>query len=228
LVTGQKKGFDKEAAPYLQRLRKPNDVVGLSMGTTLSEIPQYVNGRKDSKVTFVPLLGGVGQANIEIHPNQIVMEIANAFGGEYMLLHAPAVVSVPGIIKTFSEELGIKSVMELMGKVNVAVVGLGTTFDQNSTMMAKGYYDHKDVELMKKKKAVGDICMQSYNEDGETKEFDSNKKVFGFPLENLRNIETVVAVAGGLSKLEAIRGAIRGGYISVLITNYSNGMELDR
>jgi len=224
----QKKELAKEAALYLQRILKPKDVVGLSMGTTLREIPQYVTGRKDSKITFVPLLGGVGQANIEIHPNQIVMEIANAFGGQYMLLHAPAVVSDPNIIKTFSQELGIKRVMEMMEKVNVAVVGLGTPFDENSTMMATGYYDHEDIELMKQKKAVGDICMQSYNAEGESKEFDSNKKVFGFPIEKLRNIETVVAVAGGLSKLEAIKGAIRGGYINVLITNYSNALELDR
>lgn len=224
----QKKELAMEAALYLQRLLKPKDIVGLTMGTTLREIPQFLNSRKESKITFVPLLGGVGQANIDIHPNQIVMEIANAFGGKYMLLHAPAVVSDPGIIKTFSEELGIKSVLELMGKVNVAVVGLGTPFDQNSTLMATGYYDNKDVELMKKKKAVGDICMQSYNADGESKDFDSNKKVFGFPLENLKSIETVIAVAGGRSKLEAIRGAIRGGYINVLITNHSNGLELDK
>jgi len=224
----QKKELAKEAALYLQRILKPKDVVGLSMGTTLREIPQYVTGRKDSKITFVPLLGGVGQANIEIHPNQIVMEIANAFGGQYMLLHAPAVVSDPNIIKTFSQELGIKRVMEMMEKVNVAVVGLGTPFDENSTMMATGYYDHEDIELMKQKKAVGDICMQSYNAEGESKEFYSNKKVFGFPIEKLRNIETVVAVAGGLSKLEAIKGAIRGGHINVLITHYSNALELDR
>jgi len=224
----QKKELAKEAALYLQRILKPKDVVGLSMGTTLREIPQYVTGRKDSKITFVPLLGGVGQANIEIHPNQIVMEIANAFGGQYMLLHAPAVVSDPNIIKTFSQELGIKRVMEMMEKVNVAVVGLGTPFDENSTMMATGYYDHEDIELMKQKKAVGDICMQSYNAEGESKEFDSNKKVFGFPIEKLRNIETVVAVAGGLSEREASKGAIMGGYINVLITNYSNALELDR
>ena len=224
----QKKELAMEAALYLQRLLKPRDIVGLSMGTTLREIPQFVSGRKEAKITFVPLLGGVGQANMDIHPNQIVIDLAKAFGGQYMLLHAPAVVSDPGIIKTFSEELGIKSVLELMRKANVAVVGLGTPFDPNSTLMATGYYDSKDVELMKKKAAAGDICMQSYNADGESKDFDSNKKVFGFPLENLRNIETVVAVAGGHSKLEAIRGAIKGGYINVLITNHSNGLELNQ
>ncbi|MBR0600602.1 sugar-binding transcriptional regulator [Sinanaerobacter chloroacetimidivorans] len=224
----QKQELAQEAASYLERILKPKDIVGLSMGTTLREIPQFVSSRKDSKITFVPLLGGVGQANIEIHPNQIVMEVANAFGGNYMLLHAPAVVSDPSLIKTFKEELGIKHVMEMMKKVNVAVVGLGALLDQNSTMMATGYYDKKDIELMKKKKAVGDICMQSYNADGEAKDFDSNQKVIGYPLENLKKIETVVAVAGGTSKLEAIKGAIKGGYINVLITNYSNGVELEK
>jgi len=155
------------------------------------------------------------------------MEIANAFGGKYMLLHAPAVVSDPSIIKTFQEELGIKSVMELMKKVNVAVVGLGTPFDTNSTMMATGYYNKNDVELMRKLEAAGDICMQTFNKDGETKGFASNQKVFGYHLENLRKIETVIGVVGGTSKLEAIKGAIKGEYINVLITNYSNGLALD-
>ncbi len=225
---GQKLELAKEAAFFLERTLKPRDVVGLSMGTTLKGIPTFVSARKESKVTFVPLLGGVGQANIEIHPNQIVMEIANAFGGKYMLLHAPAVVSDPNLIKTFSEELGIKSVMEMMKKVNVAVVGLGTPFDSNSTMIATGYYDKKDVELMRTKEAVGDICMQSYNAQGDSSEFDSNRKVIGYQIENLKKIETVIAVAGGSSKLDAIRGAIRGGYINVLITNYSNGLELEK
>lgn len=225
----QKKELAQEAALYLERTLKPKDIVGLSMGTTLREIPQFVTNRKESKITFVPLLGGVGQANIEIHPNQIVMETANAFGGSYMMLHAPAVVSNPEIINTFKEELGIKSVMEMMKKVNVAVVGLGTPLDQNSTALATGYYDKKDIGLMIKRKAVGDICMQAYNADGESKEFDdSNKKVFGYPLENLKKIETVIALAGGSSKLEAIKGAIKGGYINVLITNYSNALELDK
>lgn len=223
----QKRELGREAAYYLERILKPKDIVGLSMGTTLKEIPQFVSSRKDSKITFVPILGGVGQANMEIHPNQIVMEIANAFGGKYMLLHAPAVVSDPSIIKTFQEELGIKSVMELMKKVNVAVVGLGTPFDTNSTMMATGYYNKNDVELMRKLEAAGDICMQTFNKDGETKGFESNQKVFGYPLENLRKIETVIGVVGGTSKLEAIKGAIKGEYINVLITNYSNGLALD-
>lgn len=226
--TSQKQELAQETALYLERILKPKDVVGLSMGTTLREIPQFVTSRKESKITFVPLLGGVGQANIEIHPNQIVMDIANAFGGNYMLLHAPAVVSDPNLIKAFKEELGIKSVMEMMRKVNVAVVGLGTPFDQNSTMIATGYYEKKDIDLMKKRKAVGDICMQSYNANGDAKEFDSNQKVIGYPLENLKKIETVVGVAGDNSKLEAIKGAIKGKYINVLITNYSNGLELDK
>ncbi len=223
----QKRELGRETAVYLERILKPKDVVGLSMGTTLKEIPKHVSSRKEN-ITFVPLLGGVGQANMEIHPNQIVMETARAFGGNYMLLHAPAVVSDPSMIKTFQEELGIKSVMELIKKVNVAVVGLGTPVDTNSTMMATGYYNSKDVELMHKLNAVGDVCMQSYNEDGDTTGFESNRKVLGYPLEKLKTIDTVIAVVGGISKLAAIKGAIKGGYINVLITNYTNGLELDK
>ena len=41
----------------------------------------------------------------------------------------------------------------------------------------------------------------------------------GIELSDLKQIPKVVGVAGGMHKAEAILGALRGGYLDVLVTN---------
>lgn len=224
----QKKELGFAAAVYLERALKDSDIIGISMGTTIKEIAQYVKTPKATNMTFVPLIGGVGQLGIEIHPNQIIIELAKAFGGEYRLLHAPAVVSDCRIIKNLKQEKSIKGVLEYIEKVNVAVIGIGVPIHKSSTMMATGYYNEKDIEVLKKKKAVGDICLQSFDIEGNTAQFEANKNVFGIEISQLKEIDEVIGIGGGMSKVEAIKGAINGKYINVLITNYSCGLELEK
>jgi DNA-binding transcriptional regulator LsrR (DeoR family) len=55
-------------------------------------------------------------------------------------------------------------------------------------------------------------------------EFDS--RVVGLELADLRAIDTTVLVAGGLAKVPAILGALRGGYINTLITDEVTASKL--
>lgn len=223
----QKMELGRAAAKYLERVIKDSDIVGVSMGTTVKEIANYVDTSKPVKATFVPLIGGVGQLGIEIHPNQIVIELAKAFGGDFRLLHAPALISGDSIKENLKEEKGIKQVMDVIENVNVAIVGLGIP-RKRSTMMDTGYYNESDLEVLKKQKAVGDICLQFYNIVGNASGFEFNKNVFGIEIERLKTIEKVIGVVGGIEKVDAIRGAIHGRFINVLITNYSCALELEK
>jgi DNA-binding transcriptional regulator LsrR (DeoR family) len=45
-------------------------------------------------------------------------------------------------------------------------------------------------------------------------------------MEELRQIDTVVGIAGGEEKREAIRGALNGGFIDLLITDNYTAEEL--
>jgi DNA-binding transcriptional regulator LsrR (DeoR family) len=50
-------------------------------------------------------------------------------------------------------------------------------------------------------------------------DIDVNRRVVGISLDNLSRIETVIGVAGSSRKGAAILGALRGGYVNVLITD---------
>lgn len=216
----------KATAQYLERILKDKDIIGVSMGTTLREIYKYVSNECKIDATFLPLIGGVGQIGIDVHANQIVMNLSRTFGGKFKLLHAPAVISDINIKKNLEKEKSLSEVIKYINKTNVAIVGIGAPTDK-STIMATGYFDAEYMKNLKKNKVVGDICLQFYDIDGNYEKFTDNKRVFGMELQKLKNIDRVIGVAGGDEKVESIIGAIRGKYINVLVTNYSCAKKIN-
>jgi DNA-binding transcriptional regulator LsrR (DeoR family) len=50
--------------------------------------------------------------------------------------------------------------------------------------------------------------------------------VIGLTLDQIRQIETVVGIAGGEAKFEAIKGAVTGRLIDVLVTENRTAQQL--
>ncbi len=222
----QKKNLAKACAEYLKRIVKTDDNIGVSMGTTIKNIGKYIEPNSKLNLTLVPLIGGVGQTQIEIHPNHVVMDLARAFRGDFKLLHAPAVVSNGEIRNTFLKEESLENILEMGKKVDIAIVGIGSPITDKSTMMSSGYFDVDDLKVFKKQGAAGDICLQFYDINGQSDEFEFNNRVIGVELDNIKKIPTVIGVAGGEEKIEAIVGALNGKFINVLVTNYSNAKAI--
>ncbi|WP_326512795.1 sugar-binding transcriptional regulator [Clostridium intestinale] len=222
----QKKNLAKACAEYLKRIVKADDNIGVSMGTTIKNIGKYIEPNSKLNLTLIPLIGGVGQTQIEIHPNHVVMDLARAFRGDFKLLHAPAVVSNGEIRNTFLKEESLENILEMGKKVDIAIVGIGSPITDKSTMMSSGYFDVDDLKVFKKQGAAGDICLQFYDINGQSDEFEFNNRVIGVELDNIKKIPTVIGVAGGEEKIEAIVGALNGKFINVLVTNYSNAKAI--
>ena len=222
----QKKNLAKACAEYLKRIVKTDDNIGVSMGTTIKNIGKYIEPNSKLNLTLIPLIGGVGQTQIEIHPNHVVMDLARAFRGDFKLLHAPAVVSNAEIRDAFLKEESLENILEMGKKVDIAIVGIGSPITDKSTMMSSGYFDVDDLKVFKKQGAAGDICLQFYDINGQSDEFEFNNRVIGVGLDNIKKIPTVIGVAGGEEKIEAIVGALNGKFINVLVTNYSNAKAI--
>ena len=68
--------------------------------------------------------------------------------------------------------------------------------------------------------------MQFYNIEGDTSPFQKDNNVIGIDIHRLRDIPYSIGVAGGLDKLAAILGAVRGRYINILITDIACARRL--
>ena len=206
------------ASQYLERVIKDNNVVGVSMGTTLNQVVSHIKNPGAKKVTFVPLIGGMGHLRMELHSNYLVEALADRYNGDFIPMHAPARVSNPLIRDEFMRENSIARVIKLCDRLDVAIVGIGYP-NNTSAIMATGYYGQDEMEAMRDKEVAGDICMQFFNAAGETAPYKSDNNVIGIEIKKLRKVPHSIGVAGGVEKVSAIRGAINGRYINTLITD---------
>jgi DNA-binding transcriptional regulator LsrR (DeoR family) len=73
--------------------------------------------------------------------------------------------------------------------------------------------------MLRQHGAVGDICLRFFDQAGQAVVTPLNERVIGMGLEQLKEIDRCVGIAGGRRKHHAIRGALAGGWINVLITD---------
>jgi DNA-binding transcriptional regulator LsrR (DeoR family) len=77
----------------------------------------------------------------------------------------------------------------------------------------------QDLENLKHSGAVGDINLRFFDENGEIVQSNFDQRVIGITLNEIQRIKRVVGVAGGVAKLPAIRGALAGKLVDVLVTD---------
>ena len=224
-IEDQKNEIGRAAAQYLERVVKDGNIVGVSMGTTLGYIARHVVGNATKNITFVPLIGGMGHLRMELHSNYIVEDLAKVFGGEFMLMHAPARVSRKQIKEELLKEDGISKIIRMGDKLDVALVGIGVP-NSTSAIMATGYYDRVEMNKMREKHVAGDICMQFYDINGSTTPFKIDNNVVGIEIKKLRRVPHSIGVACGIEKVDAIKGAINGKYINTLVTDVESARKL--
>lgn len=213
-----KTALGSAAARYLQYIIKDGYTVGISMGATLHHMVTQLRDGAAKDVTFLPLIGGMGRLRTELHSNSLAEGMSRFYGGTFLPLHAPARVSSTLVRDELMKEESLSSAMELMKKLDVALVGIGYP-NEHSAIKATGYFKENEIESLMERKAAGELCMQFYDVTGDTAPYRSDNTVIGIDIHKLRKVPCSVGIAGGLEKLSAIRGAIRGRYINMLITD---------
>jgi len=217
-VEAIKKKVAKAAALLLQRRIREKDIVAVSWGTTLAQVAKALNPSFHLNIEVVPLVGGIDDKGRDIHSNEITRRISEAFGGRYYVLNAPVLVKSFVAKKALEKEKSIKAVIGKAKLANIALVGIGTA-KPNSTMVKRGYFSAKEFAELAKKGAVGDICTNFYDIQGNICEFSLDNKRIGLGLKELKLIPNVIGVASGEEKVEAILGAVRRRYMNMFVTN---------
>lgn len=206
------------AARYLQYIIKDGNTVGVSMGSTLYHMVTRLEQPTAKGVTFVPLIGGMGRLRTELHSNSLAESMSRFYKGTFVPLHAPARVSSALIRDELMREESLSSAIGLMKRLDVVLVGIGYP-NEHSAIKATGYFKEQEMESLIERGVAGELCMQFYDETGDTAPYKNDNTVIGIDIHRLRKVPCSVGIAGGVEKLPAIKGAIRGKYINMLITD---------
>ncbi|MGI8384922.1 sugar-binding transcriptional regulator [Robertmurraya sp. P23] len=220
-----KKQLGEATSEYLQRVIRDGQIIGMSSGTTLKEVAKAINSvQVFPSATVVPLVGGMGNEQVDIHSNSIVSKVGNALQSKYELLHVPVMVDTKEGKEVLIRQPSIRCTLNLAEQSNIAVVGIGGR-PEDSTMV-KAYMGSDHQQITNDHEIVGDICYNFINKFGKPVDNSWNERVIAIELEKLKAIPLVIGVASGLEKVQAIKAALEGGLIHVLITDEATGNAL--
>jgi central glycolytic genes regulator len=205
-----KRELGRFTAKFLYKRIQNEDILAVTGGTTLATVAGVMFPREElTAVTVVPGRGGLGE-EVEIQANTIAAKIAKKLGGKYHLLHLPDNLN-EDLMNTIVKEPQIKEVLNLVKNADILIHGIGTA----EVMAKRREIEPRMIEELLTKGAVGEAFGYYFNQSGEI--IYSTASV-GLRLEELKEIETTIAVAGGKDKAEAIIAVVSDEYQDVLIT----------
>ncbi len=213
-----KREVGQAGASYISNNIKDVKSIGISWGETLAHLVQEYPYERREDVTVVPLEGGMGVKQVQIHANQLANDLAKKLQSTCTYLYAPAIVETEELKERLMGMEDVQTVLEIGRNVDVALIGIGNPY-ANSTLMRLGYLQEHDLTQLREVGTIGDIGFRFFDENGAPINDSLNTKVIGITLAEFQKIKKVIAVVEGQHKVESILGALKGKFIDVLITD---------
>lgn len=190
------KDMGKTASTLIKQIVKDGDIIGITGGTTMAQVAEEMTPEKTKKnITVIPARGGLGK-DLETQSNNIAAKLANKLGGRYRLLQVPDNVGVEAL-KALMTVHEVKEVLDIIKNMDVLVFGIG-----RADIMAQRRELHKDkINKIKKDGAVAEAFGHYFNTNGD---IVLETSTIGLSLEDFKRVSTVVGVASGKEKAEAI------------------------
>ncbi len=224
---GVVKAVAQAAASFLRDSLVPYTSVGVAYGRTLHSVLEYLPRLDLHGIRVVQMMGGYGGRRWKTVAIELVKEFASRLGGEPVYLFAPAFAKSPETRDAFLSEKEVQEVLRMAEEVDVALVGIGGMRRETSLLIETGNFEEQEIEELVRRGAVGAICGTFFNIDGEVIACDLDKKRIAADVKRIRvRGSRVIGIAGGMEKKEAILGALRGKWLTDLVTDAQVGRWL--
>jgi deoxyribonucleoside regulator len=202
----------RAGAKVLATYLKNGTLLGLTWGTAVGATIHALEGVPPlPSLKIVQLLGALG-ARIEDHDGHALVRALEAkLGGVGYYINAPYLVGSPETAQDLMSNKSIAETLALARKCDVALLGVGSVEPRHSSFYRAGYVTLRELKALQQQGAVGDVCGLHFDAAGRPRGEDSERALRGIPVR--------IGVAGGAGKVEAVRAALLGGYINVLVTD---------
>ena len=207
------------AAMYIHERLEKTGYINMGYGDTSSRILNHLANICEFPVNVVSLTGGVNY----YLPNTR-SSIVNA---KLYLTPAPLLMASEDIVKAMEQEPSVKQIRHMATLAQMSIVGIGGV-DSNATLLTNGTLNHSDVLLLSMQGAVGDMLCHFIDKDGNVIQSSLERRLMSTPLEQLKEMNNSIGVAGGSTKSEAILAALKGNYLDVLITDETTATNVLR
>jgi DNA-binding transcriptional regulator LsrR (DeoR family) len=219
------RALGQAGAGFLKREieRGDNKVIGLGHGRTLSSAVHHMARLNAKELRFVSMLGGLSR-NYVANPYDVMHRIAEKTGAHAYMMPVPFFANTSDDREVMLAQRGVKEVFDLANSADLKLVGLGTV-DTNAQLVLSGMVEPREIEEIAASGGVGEILGHFFDADGRILETTLTARTLSASLPRSKN-ERLVALAGGLTKVEAIRAVLKSRCLYGLITEERTAQAL--
>ena len=221
-------GLGSAGAGYLEATLTGGERIGISTWsqTLLSVVDRMRPLRLPGAENIVQLIGGTGASSAQADANRLLGDLAQLVGAKATFVAAPGLVADRKTRNALLGDPAMDAVTAEWRSLTMTLVGIGSLPPSELLRASGNAVDPGDQEKLLAGGAVGDVCHRSFDRDGRLVHTDLDNRVVGIEPDTLRAVPRRVGIAGGATKHEAIRAAVLGGWINVLVTDLGSANAL--
>jgi len=199
------------AGQVLRGAMRDGMVVGIGDGAAVSAVAdELASDVSTVDATIVPLCGGFWRAGTAVEPFR---RIGDALGATVHGLHAPGLLDDPAVRDALCAHVGVRSVIDLWQRLDVALFGIGGPSWSEATVG-----DEAMIEI-RAGDAVGEVLIAPFDIDGRLVADSLRARTVAFDARSLGGVSLTIGVAEGAGKVAPMLGALRGGFLNILVTD---------
>lgn len=217
----------EHAARLVEQYVQSEMVLGVSWGTAVYEVANALHpAHHHPGLTVVQMIGALGAADPQIDGPELARRVAQAYGARYQIMPAPLIVDTEMMRDALMGDRRIRQVLDLAHTARLAIVGIGSTDPQISSMVRAGFLTVEEIGRLASDGAVGDVCGIQFDIEGGLLDLPICRRTVGIQAAALRRIPIVLGIAAGPSKPEAILGALRARLVNLLVTDETTARQV--
>ena len=207
------------AARYLEGVLADQTTLCICFGSTTYEVISAIRMDFQADVKVVQATGSLSHALKEFDSSALTRQLAQKLGGEAHYLSSPLLADDAQAAAVIREQAVVGLTLEQVRGADIALVGIGDLDPLTSGFVRAGVAESQLLRSYREAGAIGDMAWQIFDGAGKLFPCELNQRIIGVTLEELRAVPQTIAVAVGLSKAAAIRGALQSGAVNVLCTD---------
>ena len=205
----------RTGALYLQAKLQPDEILAVAWGKTLLEVARALPDHPVSGLVIAQSMGGLNSSASAI-PSRVTSLVAERLHARIYHLYVPAIVSTKNLRDILVADPGIKGALEIARQATYFMAGIGK-IGSDATVVEAGFLDMATIDRLRIRGAVGDIATRYFDINGNPVRDELEDRIVGLSREDMKQIQTVIGIACGVDKTNAILGALRSKLLHVLI-----------
>ncbi|HTH99958.1 MAG TPA: sugar-binding transcriptional regulator [Acidisoma sp.] len=214
----------RAAARLLAEKLQPDDVLGVSWGRTVLALSQAMPQRDLPQVSVVQITGSA-IGTYRFSAEACASNIANRIGARCIYLHAPGIVSSPGVKRMLMKEPTLIEQFRIMSSCNRIIYGVGSVA-ASSTAFDTGFLSPEEAAPYLEKGAVAVLAGRFIDAAGRVVPGALDGRLIGMTVPEIARIPERICVAAGHDKAAPISALLTGRYVTTLVTDEPTAQAL--